>query len=85
MCKAIKDMVEAGEKRGMERGLEQGRQQGMEQGRQQGMEQGIKKGEKQLGLLISRLLEDGRTNDAQKAATDEKMRKALYKEYGIAQ
>ncbi|MGN0161201.1 MAG: Rpn family recombination-promoting nuclease/putative transposase [Lachnospiraceae bacterium] len=72
MCKAIKDMVEAGEKRGMEQGI------------QQGIQQGIEKGESKLGLLISRLFADGRTNDAQKAATDEKMRKALYKEYGIA-
>ncbi|MGN0161202.1 MAG: hypothetical protein ACI4AQ_07440 [Lachnospiraceae bacterium] len=79
MCKAIKDMVEAGEKRGMEQGI----QQGLEQGIQQGMEQGIKKGETRLGLLISRLFADGRTNDAQKAATDERIRKEFYKEYGI--
>ncbi|MDD6572288.1 MAG: Rpn family recombination-promoting nuclease/putative transposase [Thermoflexaceae bacterium] len=93
MCRAIDEMVKAGEKRGMEQGIEQGRQQGMEQGRQQGleqgiqqgMEQGIQQGESQLGLLISRLFADGRTNDAQKAAADERIRKEFYREYGIAQ
>ena len=65
MCKAIDEMVKAGERRGME--------------------QGIQQGESQLGLLISRLFADGRTNDAQKAAADERIRKEFYREYGIAQ
>lgn len=69
MCKAIDEMVKAGERRGME----------------QGMEQGIQQGETQLGLLISHLFADGRTNDVQKAATDERIRKEFYKEYGIVQ
>ncbi|MDD6572287.1 MAG: hypothetical protein PUF12_07905 [Thermoflexaceae bacterium] len=77
MCKAIDEMVKAGEKRGME--------QGIEQGRQQGIEQGIQQGETQLGLLISLLFADGRTNDVRKVATDERIRKEFYKEYGIVQ
>ncbi|MDD6572289.1 MAG: hypothetical protein PUF12_07915 [Thermoflexaceae bacterium] len=61
MCKAIDEMVKAGERRGMEQG------------------------ETQLGLLISRLFADGRTNDVQKVATDERIRKEFYREYGIAE
>lgn len=45
---------------------------------------GIEQGESRLGLLISRLLADGRISDAQKAASDTKYRKKYYQEYGMA-
>lgn len=44
---------------------------------------GIEQGELKLAQLISRLFADGRTEDAQRAASDENDRKALYKEYGF--
>ena len=47
-------------------------------------EEGRAEGESKLGLLISRLFADGRLEDVQKAADDEKARKELYREYKIA-
>lgn len=48
-----------------------------------GIEQGIEQGESKLAQLMSRLFADGRADDAQRAASDENDRKALYKEYGF--
>ena len=44
---------------------------------------GIEQGESKLAQLMSRLFADGRADDAQRAASDENDRKALYKEYGF--
>ena len=44
---------------------------------------GIEQGESKLAQLMSRLFVDGRADDAQRAASDENDRKALYKEYGF--
>lgn len=44
---------------------------------------GEARGEAILGELISVLLEEGKTEEAKKAASDEKTRKRLYKKYGI--
>ncbi len=49
-----------------------------------GMKQGVKQGEKHLGVLMQKLLADGRTEDARLAATDEEERGRLYRECGIA-
>ncbi|MBQ6885932.1 MAG: hypothetical protein IJN54_00250, partial [Lachnospiraceae bacterium] len=46
-------------------------------------EEGREEGELKLGMLISQLLDDGRTEDAKRAASDENARKELYMEYGI--
>ena len=49
----------------------------------EGISQGISQGESMLGLLITKLFADGRTDDVQLAASDEEARKRFYKEYGI--
>ena len=41
------------------------------------------RGEARLGVLINRLILDGRSAEVQGAATDAEKRKELYKEYGI--
>ena len=48
-----------------------------------GISQGISRGESMLGKLIKCLMEDGKTEDIDKVATDEAARKELYKHYGI--
>ena len=48
-----------------------------------GMKKGEKAGESKLGKLIAELLALGRTDDAQKAATDEAARNIFYKEFHI--
>lgn len=47
------------------------------------IEEGKQIGAKQLGKLISALLSEGRTEDAARAAVDEKFREQMYQEYGI--
>ena len=66
-----------------QRGLESGMKKGLEQGMKQGMEQGMAQGEDLLGQLMDLLLEEGRIDDAKKAATDAKARKRMYKKYGL--
>lgn len=44
---------------------------------------GIEEGETKLGLLIAKLLSDGRTSDIELAATNKTIREQLYKEYDI--
>lgn len=41
------------------------------------------KGEEHLGILINRLIQDGRNTEIQSVATDKEIRQRLYKEYGI--
>lgn len=79
MCQALRELF-ADEWEEAEQKLKQR----MEQQMEQQMEQGIEQGESRLGQLISRLLTDGRINDAQQVASDEKFRRKCYQEYGIA-
>lgn len=55
----------------------------LEERENSGIEKGIEKGESRLGLLISRLLADGRISDAGRAASDEQARRKYYQEYGM--
>ena len=41
------------------------------------------KREERLGILINRLIQDGRNTEIQSVATDKEIRQRLYKEYGI--
>ncbi len=50
---------------------------------EKGRKEGRKEGEIRLGMLIDRLIGEGRTADARKAATDLQARRRLYQEYGI--
>ncbi len=50
---------------------------------QEGRVEGRAEGETKLGRLINILLQNGKTQDAQAAATDEIRRKQLYLEYNI--
>lgn len=52
-------------------------------GRTEGRLEGQLEGEKKLARLMNVLLSAGRTDDAQKAASDEEARKKFYREYGI--
>lgn len=54
-----------------------------EKGRKDGIKIGEKRGEKRTSALISRLLHDGRIDDACRAADSAAVRKQLYLEYGI--
>ena len=47
------------------------------------IEEGKQIGANQLGKLIFALLSEGRTEDAARAAVDEKFREQMYQEYGI--
>ena len=58
-------------------------EQGMEQGIEKGMEQGIEQGEAMMGMLMNRLLLEGRLEDARLAAVDETARKCFYEEYNM--
>lgn len=50
---------------------------------EKGRKEGRKEGEIRLEMLIDRLIGEGRTADARKAATDLQARRRLYQEYGI--
>lgn len=80
MCQALRELfadeLEERESIGIKKGISEGIE--------QGIEKGIEQGESRLGLLISRLLTDGRISDIQKAASDETFRKKYYQEYGMA-
>lgn len=54
-----------------------------EKGLEQGLEKGIEHGEVKLSKLIRALLQSGRTEDVQKAVSDETARKQFYREFGI--
>lgn len=50
---------------------------------EKGLEKGIEHGEVKLSKLIRALLQSGRTEDVQKAVSDETARKQFYREFGI--
>ena len=54
-----------------------------EDGRKEGIKEGIKEGEGLLAKLMTMLLEEGRVNEAQKAASDGTFRNELYKKYKL--
>ena len=54
-----------------------------EQGHQAGIQEGIKEGENLFALLVNKLIEDGRREDIERAATDEVYRNSLYVEYQL--
>lgn len=62
-----------------EEGLAEGRAEGLAEGRAEGLEEG----EQRLGVLISKLLSLGKTEDAMKASSDPEYRNRLYKQYGL--
>ena len=72
-----------GREQGMALGREQGMALGIEQGMAQGMTQGITQGEERLGVLINRLIFDGRSDEIQKVVTDKETREAMYREYQL--
>lgn len=52
-------------------------------GIEKGEKIGVKKGENKFALLMAKLYETGREDDAKLAITDETFREQLYKEYNI--
>lgn len=75
MCKAFEDMVKDSR--------EEGRKIGIEEGKKLGQEKGEKRGEKRFGALVARLIADGRLEEITKAVESVRVRKRLYREYGI--
>ncbi len=71
MCKAFEDWAKEEQEKGRK------------EGEKKGEKRGERRGEKRMGMLVTRLLEEGRTEDLYKATTDLQMRKRLYQEYGI--
>jgi flagellar biosynthesis/type III secretory pathway protein FliH len=66
-----------------DKGVQQGIQQGVQQGIQQGVQQGIQQGEDLFAQLITKLFSLGRTDDAERAASDREYRKRLMEEFQI--
>lgn len=75
MCKAFREMIEEGRKRGIEQGIQQGIEQGIQQGRLE--EAGF------MGQLIRKLIQIGRTDDLLAASEDREYCERLMKEFGI--
>lgn len=48
-----------------------------------GRNEGLQEGEQRRSLLLTRLIEDGRSEDIQRILTDSALKKKLYKEYDI--
>ena len=75
MCKAFREMIEEGRKRGIEQGIQQGIEQGIQQGRLE--EAGV------MGQLIRKLIQIGRTDDLLAASENREYCERLMKEFGI--
>lgn len=56
---------------------------GLELGRSEGLTEGLNKGENRFAKLISRLIEDNRSEDIKLAINDENIRMKFYIEYGL--
>ena len=50
---------------------------------EQGHQEGVKEGENLFASLVSKLIEDGRREDIERAANDEEYRHSLYVEYHL--
>lgn len=71
MCQAIDELIADGEKRGKKLGEKLGEK------------RGEKRGETRLSELIATLIKSGRIDLVEKAVASERVRRRLYKEYGI--
>jgi len=76
-------LTEYDEAKTMELFKEEGRAEGRAEGRLEGREQGFALGMARLARLMSKLLSQGRSADAERAANDEDYRNRLFEEYGI--
>ena len=74
-------------KEGRAEGLEEGRAEGLKAGHEEGLKEGhttgLAMGEDKMNRLVLSLIQAGRQEDIEKAASDKKYRDHLYKEYGI--
>ena len=55
----------------------------VDMGRKEGRAEGRAEGEQRMGMLMSKLLYLGKTEEAMRASTDSEYRKQLYKQYSI--
>ena len=79
MCRAFEILIQ----RSREEGKAEGRAEGKAEGRKEGELDGRERGEERLGRLITRLLSDGRIDEAAFAARDAGERSRLYREYSL--
>lgn len=63
--------------------LKDSKEEGRRIGEREGEKRGEKKGEARLGVLISRLNQEGRDSEIIRAAQSVRIRNRLYREYGI--
>ena len=77
-------ITEYDEKRTMEMFREEGRVEGLEEGRIEGRVKGREEGRSQVSILMQKLIELKRYDDAYRAATDPEYQKELLKEFGIS-
>ena len=66
-----------------ERMWEQGYQEGFNESFNKSFNENIKIGENLFASLVSKLIEDGRREDIERAANDEEYRHSLYVEYHL--
>ena len=66
-----------------ERMWEQGYQEGFNESFNKSFNESIKIGENLFASLVSKLIEDGRREDIERAANDEEYRHSLYVEYHL--
>lgn len=61
----------------------QARAEGLEEGMEKGVQKGMQKGMDQFGGLVSYLIDEGRLDDAKRAAEDASYRDLLLAEFGV--
>lgn len=83
MMQEVRDQLNVD--KGRELGFNEGREEGLEQGRSEGLEQGrksgLREGESRFAALAKRLIEEGRTEEVVRAASDVSYRQKLYELY----
>lgn len=57
---------------------------GIQRGMSQGISQGISQGEELMSKLVVKLMQAGRTDELERAATDSEYRRQLFKEFELA-
>ena len=60
-----------------------GRKEGRKEGRALGHAEGRAEGEQRMGMLMSKLLSLGKTEEAMKASSDAEYRNELYRQYAL--
>ena len=70
MCKVLDEVEERGINKGRKEGFKEGRKEGRKNGLKEGRKEGRKEGEQNATILINYLWENGRGEDARKAAND---------------